>query len=188
MVPQDGLPLLAPSQLSQLVVNRAKRTGARVSVGCVPCQRDGQPQAAVHRCACVLWAATGATGCLAVGRAASRRARLRVSRTTPPCLDITVTAAGPARAARTPVDLAGRSSQDTFGCPLATLGPCSTPTLWCPAPACAAAAPPPPLGRCPTARDGSPALLRLLAPPCSALPPARREHAGAVRRAVRGAQ
>ena len=27
MVPQEGLPLLAPSQLSQLVVNRAKRTG-----------------------------------------------------------------------------------------------------------------------------------------------------------------
>ena len=27
MVPQDGLPMLPPSALSQLVVNRAKRTG-----------------------------------------------------------------------------------------------------------------------------------------------------------------
>lgn len=27
VVPQEGLPLLTPSQLSQLVVNRAKRTG-----------------------------------------------------------------------------------------------------------------------------------------------------------------
>ncbi len=30
MLPQEGLPLLAPSQLSQLVVNRAKRTGERL--------------------------------------------------------------------------------------------------------------------------------------------------------------
>lgn len=32
VVPQDGLPLLPPSQLSQLVVNRAKRTGGQLGV------------------------------------------------------------------------------------------------------------------------------------------------------------
>lgn len=45
VVPQDGLPMLPPSALSQLVVNRAKRTGGCscqwvvvmwVAVVCVP--------------------------------------------------------------------------------------------------------------------------------------------------------
>ncbi len=33
VVPQEGLPLLTPSQLSQLVVNRAKRTGVSLPWG-----------------------------------------------------------------------------------------------------------------------------------------------------------
>jgi hypothetical protein len=42
VVPQEGLPLLAPSQLSQLVVNRAKRTGKGLQLGAIQC--------AVHAC------------------------------------------------------------------------------------------------------------------------------------------